>query len=88
MANVVNGRQVPLPMQRSDDWILEETPEKVTVPPNVPADAARRQAAGQIRKALELADIERRLKEAEATIAELKPVVEKAKADAEKKKAR
>ena len=88
MANLVNGRQVPLATQRSDDWILEETPEKVAIPENTPAEAARRQAAGQIRKALERADLERRIKEAEATIAELQPLVDKAKAEAEKKKAR
>lgn len=84
MANIVNSRQVPLAAQRSDDWILEETPEKVATPQDMTEDAARKRAAGQIRKALGLADIERRIKEAEATIAELRPAVEKAKADAEK----
>ena len=48
----------------------------------------QRYLAGQIRKALELADIERRIKEAEATIAKLQPLLDKAKADAEKKRAR
>ena len=29
MSNIVNGRGIPLATQRSDDWILEETPGKV-----------------------------------------------------------
>jgi len=80
MSNIVNPRGVPLATQRSDDWILEETPEKIDTPENMPEDAAKRFAAGQIRKKLEFADLERRIQEAEATIAELKPVFEKAKA--------
>ena len=47
----------------------------------------RRYAAGVLRKQMELIDTERRIKEAQATIAELTPIIEKAKADAEKKKA-
>jgi sialate O-acetylesterase len=80
MSNLVNGRGVPLATQRSDDWILEETPEKIAIPENMPDDAARRYAGNQIRKQLELDDIKRRLQEAEATIAELKPIVEKTEA--------
>ncbi|MCL4207397.1 MAG: hypothetical protein KJ000_33355 [Pirellulaceae bacterium] len=80
MSNIVNTRGVPLATQRSDDWILEETPEKIDTPENMPEDAAKRFAAGQIRKKLEFADLERRIQEAEATIAELKPILEKAKA--------
>jgi len=83
MSNLVNGRGVPLATQRSDDWILEETPEKVNTPENMPEDAARRFAANQIRKELELADIERRIQEAEATIEALKPAFEKAKAESD-----
>ena len=86
MGNIVNSRGVPLAAQRSDDWILEETPVKIAVPPDMPEDAARRQAANRIRKELERADLERRIKEAEATIAELKPLLEKANADREKQK--
>lgn len=80
MSNMVNSRGVPLATQRSDDWILEETPEKIVTPDNMQQDVAGRFAAGQIRKKLEIADLERRIQEAEATIAELKPVFEKAKA--------
>ncbi len=87
MANITNSLRIPLATQRSDDWNLEETPEKIPIPQDIAEDAARRYVSSQIHKALELADIERRIKEAEATIAKLKPAVEKAKADAEKKKA-
>jgi len=84
ISNIVNGRGVPLATQRNDDWILEETPEKVDTSQN----ASSRYIANQIRKTLRLADIERRIKEAEATIAELKPAFEKANAEMQKKKGR
>ena len=85
MGNIVNSRGVPLAAQRSDDWILEETPVKVATPADMPADSARRYIANQIRKELEQADLERRIKEAEATIAELKPALEKLQAGGKKK---
>jgi sialate O-acetylesterase len=87
MGNIVNNRGVPLAAQRSDDWILEETPVKVATPADMPADAARRSVANQLRKELEQADLERRIKEAEATITELKPALEKAQAGGKKKSA-
>lgn len=87
MGNIVNNRGVSLASQRSDDWILEETPVKIAVPPDMKADAARRQSAGQIRKELERDDLERRIKEAEATVAELKPLVDKANAERQKRTA-
>jgi hypothetical protein len=85
MGNIVNNQGVPLPAQRSDDWILEETPTKIAVPQNLPPDAARRQAGNRIRKELQRDDLERRVKEAEATLAELKPLLDKANAGREKK---
>jgi sialate O-acetylesterase len=88
MANIVNGQQIPLAAQRSDDWLLEETPEKVSIPPDMTEDLAKRYAVGEIRKSLESADIERRIKEAEATIASLKAIKEKSKPGPEKKKGR
>jgi len=87
MGNIVNSRGVPLAAQRSDDWILEETPVKIATPKDMPEDAVRRQVANQLRKELEQADLMRRIQEAEATIAELKPALEKAKADEKKKNA-
>jgi sialate O-acetylesterase len=78
MSNIVSGRGVPLATQRSDDWILEETPVKIDTSGN----ASSRYISNQIRKMLRLADIERRIREAEATIAELRPAFEKARAEA------
>jgi hypothetical protein len=82
MGNVVNSLGVPLAAQRSDDWVLEETPVKVDPPPGLSEDAARRHAGNRLRQELERADRERRLREAEAIVAELKPRVE---ADARRK---
>jgi sialate O-acetylesterase len=77
MGNIVNPRGVSLAAQRSDDWILEETPVKIETPKDMPEEAARRYVANHLRKELEREDLERRLQEAEATVAELKPVLEK-----------
>lgn len=77
MGNIVNPRGVPLATQRSDDWILEETPEKIAVPEGMPEDAARRYVGNRLRELLKQADLERRLQEARATAAELAPLVEK-----------
>jgi sialate O-acetylesterase len=87
MGNIVNSRGVPLAAQRSDDWLLEETPVKIATPTDMSADAARRYIANQLRKELEQADLERRIQEAEATITELKPALEKAPASGKKKSA-
>jgi len=81
MSNIVNGRGIPLATQRSDDWLLEETPEKIDASGSV----SSRAIANQIRKMLRLADMERRIKEAEATIADLTPAFEKAQAEMQKK---
>ena len=82
MGNIVGSQRVALPAQRSDDWILEETPERIDTPADMPEDAARRYVGNRIRKDLERADLERRIREAEAIAAELKPVLEKARAQA------
>ena len=58
---------------------------KIAVPPDMPEDAARRQVANRMRKELERDDLNRRIKEAEATIVELKPLLDKANADREKR---
>ena len=84
ISNIVNGRGVPLATQRNDNWILEETPATIDTSEN----ASSRYITNQIRKMLRLADIERRIKEAEATIADLKPAFEKANAEMQKKKGR
>jgi len=82
MGNIVNGRGVPLAAQRSDDWLLEETPVEVAIPENMSPEAARNYVGNQLRKILEHDDLERRLKEAEAAIAELRPALEKAQGPA------
>ena len=83
LGNVVNNRGVPLACQRSDDWLLEETPVKLATTD----DASKRQVANQLRKMLEQDDLERRLQEAEATLTNLKPILEKAQAAGKKKNA-
>jgi len=84
MGNVVNNHGVALAGQRSDDWILEETPVKIATLKDMPEDAVRRQVANQLRKELERDDLARRVKEAQATLAELKPALEKAQAAGKK----
>jgi len=86
LGNIVNSRGVPLATVRSDEWLLEETPETIVPPEGMPGRAVRRYIANRLRKELELTDLERRVAEAEATIAELKPIIEKAGADREKRK--
>ena len=71
MANITNNRQVILPAQRSDDWLLEETPLKFPTPPGMSASDAGRQARAQLMKELEINDTERRIQEAEATVISL-----------------
>ena len=70
MANITNHRQVILPAQRSDDWLLEETPLKFPTPGMSAADAGS-MARVLLMKELEFNDTERRLKESEATITSL-----------------
>lgn len=72
MANLVNSRQIPIATQRSDDWVMEETPITFPVPEGMDDRSKRRHLSGRIRKELALADTERQIKEAEATLAELK----------------
>jgi len=87
LANLTNSKQVPLPAQRSDDWILEETPVNFPTPPGMAAKDAARPRRAQIMKELELDDTARRIKEAEATIASLKEKYIKDKQAWEQKKA-
>ena len=69
MANLVSPRQVPLATQRSDDWALEETPIHF---PGWDDKAQARRIHGLLNKELELADTERTIQEAEATLKNLK----------------
>ena len=72
LANITNNRQVSLPAQRSDDWLLEETPIKFPLRSGMSADDIANSQRRQILKELELDDTARRIREAEATIASLK----------------
>ena len=74
ISNIVNSHGIPLATQRSDDWLLEEIPIKIKYFDK----KNNRQILNELRKMLRQADIKRRIKEADATIAELKPVIEKA----------
>jgi sialate O-acetylesterase len=85
MSNIVNDRGVSLATQRSDEWLLEETPIQIPLPPNTDLKSQGRRIRGLLMKELELADTERQLQKAEAVIAELKPILEKAQADSQKK---
>ncbi len=79
MANIANIRQVILPAQRSDDWLLEETPLKFSTPPGMSTKDAGNQARPQLVKELEFNDTERRIKEAEATLTSLQEKLAKEK---------
>ena len=86
LANLVNRFGIPIATQRSDDWILEETPIQLQPPEGMDDRSQSRWLGNQLRKELEKMDAERRLREAEATVSELAPLVEKnsAEADAER----
>jgi len=88
MSNITNSRGVPLATQRSDDWLPEETPVKFPLPPDATMKTHARWLRGKITKELELLDTQRRILEAEATIAELKDKYEQDKAAWEEQKAR
>jgi len=72
---------LPFATQRSDDWKMEEVPEKV-------AGDEPRQVRGLVQKELRLGDTERRLKEAQAFIDGNKEKYEKDRAALEKEKAK
>ncbi len=83
MANLVSPRQIPLPPQRSDDWVLEETPTRF---PGSDDPAQEGRIRGLLVKELELIDLERRVREAEAMLAVLKPKLAADKEAWEKRK--
>lgn len=86
MSNLVSRQGVPLATQRSDDWLLEETPIKNPLSPGEDLKSQARRIRGMQMKELELTDIKRRIQEAKATIQELAPLLEKARAAAQAKK--
>ena len=80
LANITNNRQVPLAAQRSDDWLLEETPAKFPTPAGIPATQLADHVRGPILRELRLEDTARRIREAEAIIESLKMKYETDKA--------
>jgi sialate O-acetylesterase len=84
MTNLTNSQQIPIPTLRSDNWDIEETP-LLPLPP--PADNPR--ALGNlVRRELQMADTERRIKEARREIEQLEPTYLKQKEAWEKEKAK
>jgi len=87
LANLVNHRQVPLGTQRSDDWLPEETPIKFPAPAGADERAQQRHSANRQRKELQLADTERQILEAKATLERLEDKFRADKESWEKSKA-
>ncbi len=81
LANITNSQQVPLPAQRSDDWLLEETPVKFPTPPGMSTADAAEHVRQPLLRELKLADTERLILEAEATVTRLKEKFTKDKQD-------
>lgn len=82
MANLVNRFGIPIATQRSDDWVLEEIPLKIEPPEGMDQRSVGRWLGNQQKKALGEADVLRRFAEAEATVSELKPSVDKLREEA------
>ena len=77
---------LPFATQRSDDWRMENVPVKLTGFDDLPSKDFARRANHESKKALQLDDLGRRLKEAQTLIDERKEEYEK-KRDAERKRA-
>ena len=77
---------LPFATQRSDDWRMENVPVKLTGFDNLPPKDFARRANHESKKALQLDDLGRRLKEAQALIDEHKEEYEK-KRETERKRA-
>ena len=89
MANLQasDHNDLPFATQRSDDWKMEEVPEKYYANPDADARSRRRELKTQAQKELRLSDTERRLKEARTFIDENKEKAEKERKSLEERKA-
>jgi sialate O-acetylesterase len=87
LANITSNRQIPLATQRSDEWLMEETPVIFPTAPEMSESDAARFRQNKVRKELELDDTARGIAVAEATVAELKDKFAKDKESWEKQKA-
>ena len=81
MANITNRYGIPIPTQRSDDWVLEEMVPGLEAPEGMDENGKRRWLGGQVRKALGDADLERRYQDAQAKVDALRPEIEKLSKD-------
>jgi len=79
---------LPFAIQRSDDWKMEEVPEKYYANPTATPQQYRRQLRSFAQKDLRLDDTERRLKEAQAFLDENQEKYGKERAAFEEEKAR
>lgn len=86
MANIVNSKQIPISTQRSDDWILEETPTKY--PLKVGKDGKSQAQTTLIRRELQLGDTERRIHDAKRATELLEKKFQADKEALEKEKAK
>lgn len=84
MANITNRYGIPIPTQRSDDWILEEMVPSIVAPEGMDEKSKPRWLSGQVRKAFANGDLERRYKDAQATVEVLQPEIEKLEASRNK----
>ncbi len=81
MANITNRYGIPIPTQRSDDWVLEEMVPGLEAPEGMDENGKRRWLGGQVRKAFGDADLERRFQDAQAKVDALRPEIEKLSKD-------
>ena len=79
---------LPFATQRSDDWKIEETPEKYYANPERDERGQSREIKSQVQKEHRISDLERRLKEARTFIEENAEKIEKERKDFEEHKAR
>ena len=79
---------LPFATQRSDDWKMEEVPDKYYANPTAAPRQSRRHRRSFAQKDLRLDDTERRLKEAQAFIDENQEKYERERAAFEEEKAR
>ena len=87
MGNITNNRGVPLATQRTDDWLLEEVPVKIPAPQGMPESSVRRYVGNLCRQALNVDNMDWRIKQAKWTVKELTAPYEKARADWDKRMA-
>ena len=85
IANLTNNYGIPVPTQRSDDWILEEMVPGITPPEGMDENAKLRWLSGQVRKSFANTELERRYKDALLTVEELQPAIDKLEAEKAKK---